>query len=378
MIVNYKAVAAGTVDLQSLNQLIEGQVPEDEVLEYKQTWCRDAQEFCKDISALANTKGGVIAFGVTEEDGCAGQLEGVGDVDDRVASYVQAVASNVRPTIILQHQRVRLTNGKDVVLFATPMSRSGPHMTVARGVPQIFKRAGTVAQIMTVDELRSAFLHSRFEEDVVLERHWEHLKSAYPPAADEYGICIDVFPLPLDAERFDVSDDLNDSIQNIFKNIWSIVPARIAFDGFALGATEKSTARVRRSGWISITHLPHLSTDDSNIFPQVHFITRLLLAVEALRECMNALTIQPPWYICMTLYGMQGRTLAKSSSAIERDAKRIDLDMLKFEPLMDNDLSVQPHTLVQSWCNRLWQAAGLQRCDIYDKETGAIRPGALR
>ena len=68
------------VTLEDLNGLVQAQIPESPTLEYKEALPGRAdgerKEFLADVSALANTSGGVIIFGIREERDPEGRKTG--------------------------------------------------------------------------------------------------------------------------------------------------------------------------------------------------------------------------------------------------------------------------------------------------------------
>jgi len=53
--------------LEDIQKLIENKIEESLTLEYKRELSRNNKEIAKDISAFANTSGGVIIYGIEEK-----------------------------------------------------------------------------------------------------------------------------------------------------------------------------------------------------------------------------------------------------------------------------------------------------------------------
>lgn len=69
-----------SIDEQFLADLVANQRAEGLQLEFKQelNFSKDGKdEFLKDLSAMANASGGLILYGISEDDGCAGELVGL-------------------------------------------------------------------------------------------------------------------------------------------------------------------------------------------------------------------------------------------------------------------------------------------------------------
>jgi predicted HTH transcriptional regulator len=76
---------------QHLQSLIDNNVPESRTLEFKKEAVganeNDKREFLKDTTALANTAGGILIYGMAENDGVAYELKALtvsSSIDDEI------------------------------------------------------------------------------------------------------------------------------------------------------------------------------------------------------------------------------------------------------------------------------------------------------
>ena len=100
-------VAEDSWTFERLNHLVSGQVPESLTLEFKESTSLDKteskrKELSKDVSAMANSAGGVIVYGVREDPKthvAASLDEGV-EVAEIAPDWIEQVAdSNIQPKI---------------------------------------------------------------------------------------------------------------------------------------------------------------------------------------------------------------------------------------------------------------------------------------
>ncbi|MBX9587571.1 MAG: ATP-binding protein [Gammaproteobacteria bacterium] len=89
---------------QDLNNFIKNQVPESRYLEYKSQILLDGNEkyeFCRDVSAFANTEGGHIIYGIKEENGLpVDRCKITDNIDELQIRISQILQSNLEPKLL--------------------------------------------------------------------------------------------------------------------------------------------------------------------------------------------------------------------------------------------------------------------------------------
>lgn len=164
---------------RDLSQFVEEQVSESQYLEFKRELpSRDnggRHEFVADISALANSSGGEIIYGLEEDgDGRAGAVvELVGNADEEVRRLQDVLMNSVEPRIPgVQFHAVDVLNGF-VVVVRVPQSWAGPHRV---GTNQhFFVREGARKRQLNVPEIRSMFLRSEHQAQKIRDFRSERL-----------------------------------------------------------------------------------------------------------------------------------------------------------------------------------------------------------
>jgi hypothetical protein len=122
-----------TVD--DLKALVTNQVTEDLHLDYKRSAAFEKPpdevktDLAKDVSAFANSDGGVIVFGVIEENNLPKELDGGVDhgkwTRERIESVINA---KISPRIDgIEIHQVRMSADRSAYVIATPKSSRGPH-----------------------------------------------------------------------------------------------------------------------------------------------------------------------------------------------------------------------------------------------------------
>jgi hypothetical protein len=194
-----------------LAELISNGVREDRGLDYKRELAVDApadrQEFVKDVTALANTIGGHLIYGMDEQDGVAARLVPLSqpDLDSEILRLDSCLRDNAAPRVPDVKFHPVAVNGGQVLVVRVPKSWAGPHM-LKQGHSKFCGRASNGVYAMDVDEIRQAFLaadslHEKVRKfrDVRLRtiKEGTAFHPANRPLKDNAAVVLHVCPLPL-------------------------------------------------------------------------------------------------------------------------------------------------------------------------------------
>ncbi|NNF03376.1 MAG: ATP-binding protein [Rhodothermales bacterium] len=98
---------------------------EGQTIEFKRR-VPSPDRLAKEVIAFANTSGGQLLLGVTDD----GQIVGVKDSEEEEFSLRNALSSFCRPAVDWASSRVPVSNKRDVIMVSIPSSRSKPHFLV--------------------------------------------------------------------------------------------------------------------------------------------------------------------------------------------------------------------------------------------------------
>lgn len=155
-----------------LQALVDRQVSESWQLEFKQDFERDSQgylshdarrEFLADVTAMANTHGGQIIYGITDTDGMASSVEGfeVAGKDSFVLSLSNLIRDSVQPRLSAwDFKWIDLANGRSCLVLTIPRSWTNPHAVVNGSSFRFFVRNSNGKSPMDLNQVRQAFLAS--------------------------------------------------------------------------------------------------------------------------------------------------------------------------------------------------------------------------
>jgi predicted HTH transcriptional regulator len=125
------------------------------------------REFLADLSALANSAGGDILYGIDEREGVAATITGIGitDTDTELLRLGNILNSGLEPRIRYSPMVIQCASGT-VLLLRIEKSWNGPHRVIFRGYDRFFGRTATGKYPLDVQQLRRAFV----ENSTVAER----------------------------------------------------------------------------------------------------------------------------------------------------------------------------------------------------------------
>ncbi len=162
------------VTLVEVQGLVDRSVGESLHLDYKAAFAlttrEDQKEFLKDVSAFANSQGGLLIYGIEEEKDAQGKNTGLpkrilGVPVPNADQLTQQIENYLRDGIEERLPRYELnfipvgTTGS-LILIRVPWSMRSPHM-VKLGADRLFKRIIGGCQNMSVGQIRDSVLQTQ-------------------------------------------------------------------------------------------------------------------------------------------------------------------------------------------------------------------------
>ena len=154
----------GDADETTLARLVDSGAVESEQLDFKATWTvsDDADELRKDVCAFANASGGLIIYGIRDEECVAVEctpFEPVGELGAQVANILFSGCRPV-PRFELVVVRSLQESGRVYALLAVPASGAAPHARInnRQGYSLNFPvRFETTTQFLNESELAARY-----------------------------------------------------------------------------------------------------------------------------------------------------------------------------------------------------------------------------
>lgn len=158
----------------ALNSLVTNQVPESSVLEYKGSMALAKtegakKEISKDVSALANSAGGTVIYGIEEKDHLPSRIDDGVDPSDISKEWLeQIINSRIQRKIdgIVVHQ-IQHQGYRERVLYVVevPQSSRAPHQASDK---KFYKRFNFMAEPMEEYEVRDVSRRAETPDLVVV------------------------------------------------------------------------------------------------------------------------------------------------------------------------------------------------------------------
>lgn len=332
----------------SLQQLIDDQVTESQELEYKQDLFQNEKfdgktknKILKEITAFANTTGGIIIIGIEEDDHhTPNKLIGSGlsmsQYDTWHASFNQIVQTNIFPRLHgLVCTPVSLNNGQIAIVISIPKSYSRPHCCKIDNRQEYHMRVGNIMRTMEIDDLRKAFLYTNGLQDKIRYFHNERISMIMSnECIGDMGtgpkIVFHIIPEwsfelgnMIDLEYFRTSS----YFKPISGNNWSF---RYNIDGICIydenlnSGILNSYTQVFHNGIIEATEIRCLSSYKENLIYDWNALQRIILRImEIYAEMLEKNHIPKPWHILATILNGKGFSAYDdwlgSSKPLDRD-----------------------------------------------------------
>ena len=390
-----RAIPINQITADDLQRLVDDGVIESRQLDYKEHLPGDSnddkKEFLADVSALANTLGGDILYGICEQRDEQGRATGIPEevigleIDNWDAKRLRLeniLRDGLAPRVLgTEMDCINLPSGRVVVLIRVPRSVQAPHMVIFRNWSRFFARNSGGKYQMEVSEIRQAFLQSaEWMERAENFRHErvEMVTSSFAPIRVEEGAktFLHIVPLGLQSWSLDFSDQI---VRRVIRDLDPLACAhynyRLNFDGqlhfsapHESGSTE-TYVQVFRSGSIEFCDTCMLKPDlqDEQTIPSRTFEYKILEGTKKALYVLAALSVPLPYVIFLTLTGVRGYVMA-SRQPWTNELHPIDRENLYVPGQMVNRRGERIDPILKPVLDAVWNAAGFPKSPNFNDE----------
>ncbi len=175
---------------------------ENEYIDYKETFSflemkkgkernEKKTEFKCDVCAFANTDGGYILYGISEEKGCVSSIKGLSITEDNTDKFEldrRNDLNGIQPKIPqIQFHFIQIESGKYVVVLYIKHDSFAPYVYIEDEKNyKIYKRIGNGKKMMTYTELREMFNQSYSLEQMIYKFRRERIQY-YMSISESFG-----------------------------------------------------------------------------------------------------------------------------------------------------------------------------------------------
>lgn len=133
---------------------------EGPVIEFKQR-VPQPERIAKEAIAFANTQGGHIFLGVSDD----GEIKGVKDADEEVYLLQDALSKHAQPSLSYQTERIAVSKKREVILVRVFESHKKPHFLVeADGTKTAYIRVDDISREASREAIRLMRLGGKEDE----------------------------------------------------------------------------------------------------------------------------------------------------------------------------------------------------------------------
>lgn len=336
-----------------LQNLVRNGVAEGRQLEYKLTLPgkndEEIKEFLKDVSAMANSSGGDIIYGIhegpdTDGNTVATAVEGVSgeDADQVKLRLDQVLRDCIKPRLIgVAIQPVKLASSATVFVVRVPRSWNAPHVVDRKKHWRFYFRHSAQAYPMDVTELRHSFALSDTLQQRLIEFRLDRLAKIAEDDGPQIVLHIQPFSSVQPDARIDVRTAARhaDNMPLVYAGLRLL---RINFNGLlAYEAEGQGYVQLFRNGTLEAvdTGIAGSSVLDpkgpnERPFSPLDLERNLIQASSQYFTLLRQLEIGPPLMVSLSLLGVEGYTLAIPEQQTYRD-KELNLGFIHLADLSE-------------------------------------------
>jgi hypothetical protein len=390
----------GQIGKADIERLVRDRVGEGLVLEFKESvpdnTPKSKIEFVADVTAFANTVGGDLVLGVTEERDGNGRPTGIpadapglsGNIGAEMLRLDSLIRQGTDPRLLtVQFREIQGFSGGSVLILRIPAS-SELHQVTLENVSRFYKRSGAGAKYqLDAREIEAEFAARRGRRERMQEFREERLRKIAAGdtpirLAKHPMVVLHLIPLLTSASDAGIEVGQQASTLNQFRplTVHDGYNPEPNFEGYV--SYWPGFGYQERLSYVQIFHEGIIEAVDAYMVPAgqqtfpgqltMPFIERVIIgALPDYGRLLRQLGCTSPLYAALSLLGVRGLCLPPSLAPLT--ARPIDRDVLTPEPVLIHDANEELDRTLKPMFDRIWQAGGYSGSRSYDSG-GRWRP----
>lgn len=370
---------------QDIQRLVDDQVEERDTVEYKRDMYGnsddDKREMLKDITSMANHRGGYIVIGIEAED----EEIPTDIVGIKAGNHIERITSscldNIDKRMVgLEIEDIPLSNGRVVIIISIPESINIPHMITYKGLNQFWKRHGRQKDKMTIDEIGEAFDRRLSNLNRLDRLLFTRKAQILENIGSETQMVISASPAFLGDEMIFNNQDNN--LRQMILN----PPQQLPRGRISCGQPYPTIKGLRAD-----QSTPYYSTPSFNEYIEVfsngyiefgkqierkgEYGTYIASGVEIplivnfmrfIRSVYEQYLPLRPLVLSLSILNAKGIWLAVSSHSSENSKVKWQEQHLELGKFYAENISAERKLLTKAICDRLYQAFNREQCNLFD------------
>lgn len=374
------------IDSSTIKSLIDASASESVNLEFKRDFYgntyADKKELLKDITAFANTLGGILIIGIDEDQGVASSLVPLPgtDVDNELQRLESIIRSGIEPTIVgLRMRRIDVDSGS-VIVIHVPRSFNPPHRVIIKNSNRYYARNSVGAHELSLEELRMLFGEQRSIEErantFVGERFLriQGKDGALPLPASTGILVMHLVPL----SDFGANRRIDISILQSKSQSFTPIGAtgcshRINLDGICVfrgGEVCHGYTQIFRHGSIEATTASlFVERDGKRYFPSAALPKKLFESLSHYMNGLRQLESSPPILLQISAIEINGVRMGVSNERVAHDPPPYDHEVLHLPPTIITEYREDGNyeSIIAEQMDFLWNVFDFKSCFYFDE-----------
>jgi hypothetical protein len=368
-----------------IKRLVENKIQENKNLDYKRdlnfSKDKDKKEFLFDISAMYNTDGGCLVFGIEEEKdsnnqntGKPSEIKGIEiENSDKLIQQIEDIVKNcTEPSISHLLIKELKVDSNNVLIIGIPKGLGLPAMVTYNQTNKFYKRRNSGKFAVDVYELNNMFMQNQVLKEKANLFRKERIKSvlnqeSLPNLQVDNSFFIHIIPFGfLDYNLIDFSVAEKDNTLNMRPIYSNGLNKMYNIDGYATFSTTHDRQKVSsynqifRNGIYEIytSELFYENRKSLKAFDGKSMIEETIRSLTEALSVLNQLKVEPPFLISFSFHNVLGNVMDNERSHYYREFKQNEI---VFPLILVPGYKSNIYSLLKPNFDILWQSFGFPK-----------------